>query len=148
MSQSSDRFDTADLRLPDGMLRGLADPTNATNGRLVCDRTTAKMVPPDQLPAARNPKFKFCQWPMEGLGLLCANERDATLAVLVRLTELWFSGFKRNPVKLASVEIKGFKVSKDQKARALRALEKAGLISVERRSRKSPIVTLNWLPLL
>jgi len=142
-----DPFDPANLRLSADMLKARRRSIDSHNGRLVYDKGTGRLVSPEKVPAARNPKFKYCQWPIEGLGALCANEQDATLAVLVRLTELWFSGFKRNPVKLASVEIKGFRVSKDQKARALRALEKAGLISVERRSRKSPIVTLNWLPL-
>ena len=44
-------------------------------------------------------------------------------------------------------DLRGFRVSKDQKSRALTALETVGLISVERQLRKSPLVTLNWKPI-
>ena len=44
-------------------------------------------------------------------------------------------------------DLRGFRVSKDQKSRALTALETVGLISVERQLRKSPLVTLTWKPI-
>lgn len=46
------------------------------------------------------------------------------------------------PIKLANGMLREDGISRDSKCRALRDLERRSLISVERRPRKSPIVTL------
>ena len=48
----------------------------------------------------------------------------------------------RGPIKLASGLLVMDGVSRTSKRRALKELENLGLITVERRSRKSPIVTI------
>jgi hypothetical protein len=69
------------------------------------------------------------------------------VAVLMALYELWFTDLdKRNPVKLTSYNLQRFGLSRNQKHRALQILEKAGLISVDRKPRKNPLVTMTWLP--
>ena len=113
--------------------------------RLVWDKGLRKHVDPVSLsPKGEMNHYAF---PSEALEMLCAQKKDATLAVLLNIVRLWFASFQENPVRLASTEIRGFRVSKDQKLRALDALEAAGLISVERQLRKSPLVTLNWKPM-
>ena len=84
---------------------------------------------------------------MEELGKLGVQTRDIPLLVILRLDELWFTGFKRNPVKLAAFEMGNIKVSRQVKRRGLAALEAAGLVSVERNLYKSPLITLLWRPL-
>lgn len=46
------------------------------------------------------------------------------------------------PVKLSNVALARMGVSRDQKWRALRELERLGLIGIERRKRRSPLVTI------
>jgi hypothetical protein len=112
--------------------------------RLTWDKKLRKHVEPEKF--SKLPGLKYCTFPTEPLEMLVAQKRDATWALLLNITRLWFFNFQQNPVKLASTEIRGFKVSKNQKARALVALEKSGLIDVERQPRKSPLVTLTWKP--
>jgi hypothetical protein len=45
-------------------------------------------------------------------------------------------------IKLSTVGIKEFGLDKDKKSRALADLKRRGLITVERRPRKSPIIRL------
>ena len=52
---------------------------------------------------------------------------------------------QRTTFPLPSNRLKKLGVSRDVKRRVLYDLERAGLISIERRSRKTPIVTLNLL---
>jgi hypothetical protein len=49
---------------------------------------------------------------------------------------------KSHTVTLANAQLEASGISRKVKMRALRDLERAGLIRVERRSRKSPLVTL------
>jgi hypothetical protein len=112
--------------------------------RLVYDKARKDFVDPKDLPISRNPKFKYVQLPVEELGKLGVQTRDIPLLIILRLDELWFTGFKRNPVKLAAFEMGGIEVSRHTKARGLSALEAAGLILVERKPRKIPLVTLLW----
>jgi DNA-binding transcriptional ArsR family regulator len=58
---------------------------------------------------------------------------------------LWhLSGLKHNDrtVLLSNVEVKRLGISRQAKWRALAALENAGLITVERRGKSSPLVTI------
>jgi hypothetical protein len=113
--------------------------------RLVWDKGLQKYVEPVKL-SLKN-ELKHYTFPAEAFETLCAHKKDATLAVLLNIVRLWFASFQENPVRLATTEVRGFRVSKDQKSRALTALETVGLISVERQLRKSPLVTLNWKPI-
>jgi hypothetical protein len=112
--------------------------------RLVWDKEARVYVQPE------NPASTKClthySFPADAMETLCAQKQDATLSVLLNIVRHWFYNFQQNPIKLATTEIKGFEVSKNQKARALTALEEAGFVTVQRRPRKSPLVTLNWKP--
>jgi hypothetical protein len=57
---------------------------------------------------------------------------------------LWFlRGLRRsNSFTVSNLMMQEWGVQRDAKARALRALEKAGLITIERRGKRSPRVTL------
>jgi hypothetical protein len=57
---------------------------------------------------------------------------------------LWYlKGLKKNSVvKLTNVTLSEFGVKKDAKRRALKSLEEAGLVSIERYTGKNPIVTI------
>jgi hypothetical protein len=98
---------------------------------------------------SNRPGFKFCQFPVLVLNALITQKANWTaFAVLMALYELWFTHPNHyNPVELTSRKLRRFGLSKGQKYRGLKSLEKSGQISVERRARKNPLVTLNWLPL-
>ena len=71
-----------------------------TNGtRKVWDKRRKKFASPEELPAARNPKFTTLRWPVEEVGRLAVLARAPEFALLLRITELWFSSYQRNPVK-------------------------------------------------
>jgi DNA-binding PadR family transcriptional regulator len=61
---------------------------------------------------------------------------------LYLLWEVWRS--RVNQVKLANVGLKELGVGRQGKYNALHQLEEAGLISVKREPRKSPVVTVKY----
>jgi DNA-binding transcriptional ArsR family regulator len=64
-------------------------------------------------------------------------------ALWVALGLLYLRGLRRSDSFLVSnLMMQAWNVSPDAKCRALKALEKAGLINVERRGKRSPLVTL------
>jgi hypothetical protein len=81
----------------------------------------------------------FVQVPFKLVGLL-AEEKDKTLAVIMYLYAQGFR-FKR-PFKLPNGALEELGVSRKAKWRVLDVLERHGVIAIERRGRKSPIVTL------
>jgi hypothetical protein len=86
-------------------------------------------------------KGHFVKVPLEWMERLNSAHCVATAKVALHLLHQSFKD-RRQAVRLASgvLALKG--VSRDQKWRALAELEVLGLISVERRPRKSPIITL------
>ena len=66
---------------------------------------------------------------------------------MAALYEMWYRDCHYNPVKLTSRALRKYGVSRWQKYRALKVLEKSGWIWIEREPRKSPFVTMKWLPL-
>jgi len=67
------------------------------------------------------------------------------LTVLVVLYETCYLDFEhQNPVTLTSESLRPYKVSRWQKAQALKALEKYGAVTVEHVHGKNPLVRLNW----
>ena len=120
-------------------------PTEEELKRLVWDKGSKKLVEPKDLSPPKG--LKHYIFPADAMETWCAQEKNATLAVLLNIVRRWFSDYQQNPIKLATTEIRDFRVSKNQKTRALVSLEKAGFITVERRSRKSPMVFLTDVPL-
>ena len=70
-----------------------------------------------------------------------------TYYVAICLLYLHWRGSKSAPVKLPNGMLKIDGVSRQSKWRALNDLERRGLIVVERRRRKSPLVRLNLSPI-
>ena len=67
------------------------------------------------------------------------------LTVLLVLYETWFLDLEhKNPIKLTSESLRVYKISRGQKGRALKILEKYGAITVAKKPGKNPMVTLNW----
>jgi hypothetical protein len=141
MSKAEDFFDLESLRIP---LDKLPKAKAITGRRLIWDSVKRKHVSPASLSAARE-GFDFIRLPVEPFAQLAADLQSPELAVLFRLYRNWFSRYRKNPLPLARFELKGFRVSRGQKQRALQVLQKAGLISVKYRPGKNPLVTLLWL---
>jgi hypothetical protein len=66
--------------------------------------------------------------------------RGQTLAVALYIIHLDWKSQGRRPVTLANGALDSYGISRRTKWRALKELERLGLISVERRVRKSPII--------
>ena len=85
---------------------------------------------------------KFIAGPIDVDWLSQARKLGVT-ALWVGIVLWFFRGLKRSDSFIVSnVAMKGLGILPDAKRRALRALEKAGLITVERREKRSPCVTL------
>jgi hypothetical protein len=83
-------------------------------------------------------------FPASKLEALAKEVGCAALAVLLIIYETWFRNYQKNPIKLTNVKLKEHGIGRSAKSRALTVLENAGLIIVERRPRKSPLITLTW----
>jgi hypothetical protein len=91
--------------------------------------------------AARNGRRQFVKFPVEWMDRLRATKRASTYQVALYLLHRHWRTDGR-PITLSNVAVQGIGVSAFKKWRALAELERAGLIEVERRARKSPIVKL------
>jgi hypothetical protein len=74
---------------------------------------------------------------------LAVKQKNVTLRVALKLNELCVLR-RCNPVKLTSAELRKIGISRQQKFRALKNLERWGLVSVERTNGKNPLVTVFW----
>ena len=81
---------------------------------------------------------------VEALG----KDRRGPVAMMVvcTLLKLWFRRFGENPVKLTNESLKEFGVFRTRKNGALMLLRETGFIEVQKRTGKSSLVTLKWLP--
>lgn len=86
-------------------------------------------------------KRQFIKVPMVWYDRLGRTRSVATVKVALRLLQLHFRDRGR-PVQLGNLALGLVDVSRSQKHRALIELEQRGLVRVERRPRKSPIVTV------
>jgi DNA-binding transcriptional ArsR family regulator len=85
---------------------------------------------------------KFIAGPVD-VSWVCQASRLGVKALLVGLALWHIKGLRRDISFLVSnLMVQEWGVQPDAKRRALRALEKAGLITVERRGKRSPRVTL------
>jgi hypothetical protein len=66
--------------------------------------------------------------------------------LLIELDRLVFEGRGRNPVRLTSATRKAAGLSRWGHDRGLCLLEKAGVIKIERKRGRCPLVTLLWYP--
>jgi hypothetical protein len=73
------------------------------------------------------------------------NGTPGPLLVLLALYRLWYTSFQCNPVKLTTHSLEGLGMTRRQKGKALQLLESTGHITVLRKGKKNPWVTLLWL---
>jgi hypothetical protein len=112
------------------------------------DLEKLKLRPETARPAGAVPKRlrkqreRFVQVPLTLIETLGRISRDKTLVVAcLLLHEHWRQ--RGRPVKVPNGMLATLGVGRGAKRRALEKLEAAGLISIERRDNKSPIVTIN-----
>jgi DNA-binding transcriptional ArsR family regulator len=85
---------------------------------------------------------KFIAGPVD-VSWVCQASRLGVKALLVGLALWHLKGLRRdNSFIVSNLMLQEWGIEPDAKRRALRALETAGLISVERRGKRSPRVTL------
>jgi hypothetical protein len=83
--------------------------------RLVWDKESKTYVEPEHRAPTRC--LAHYSFPADAMEILCAQKQDATLSVLLNIVRHWFYNFQQNPVKLATTEIRGFEVSRNQALR-------------------------------
>jgi hypothetical protein len=87
----------------------------------------------------------FVQVPLILVDKIVRKSRDKTFAVYCHLLhESWKQG--GGPIKVPNGFLNKLGVGRGAKSRALKKLERLGIISVERRDRKSPTVTITDRP--
>jgi DNA-binding MarR family transcriptional regulator len=85
---------------------------------------------------------KFIAGPID-VSWVCQASRHGVTALLVGLALWHLKGLRRShSFELSNLMVREWGIQPDAKARALRKLEKAGLITIERRRKRSPRVTL------
>jgi hypothetical protein len=92
---------------------------------------------------ARSARAKFVKLPYEQILLAAGELQNAQLVVLVELAHLKFK-MHQNPVPLSNTALRSAGMSRMAKLRALRQLQKAGLVRVSWRGQKCPLVTILW----
>jgi hypothetical protein len=110
------------------------------------------LADPDVLEAAPQKRGRsaetFAKMPHEkALALGRHNLSGAAWVILIELDRLILKSGGCNPVRLASSRLQKYSISPMRKGRALRQLEKADVITVERRGYRAPLVTHHWHPL-
>jgi hypothetical protein len=134
MSNTSiDPFDPANFRLPEEYLA-------RSNGDGKSKLTKVRRY-------GNRPRYQKCVLPLTLLDAMVEHRAHWTvLAAVLALHELWFTHPNHNnPVPFTTCNLRRFGLSRDQKWRALRFLEKIGQVSIKRMgSGKNPFVTLNW----
>jgi DNA-binding transcriptional ArsR family regulator len=85
---------------------------------------------------------KFIAGPVD-VCWVCQASHLGVKALLVGLALWHVRGLRQtNTFIVSNLMMRGWGIKPDAKSRALRALEKAGLIRIERRGKRSPLVTL------
>jgi hypothetical protein len=88
-------------------------------------------------------KYKWTQYEYQEQLKLAKLTRNALLVVLAELHRLYFQAWnKKVPIKFGSSTLRSLGFSHHEKIRALKALERAGWITVQWHKHKSPLVTI------
>ena len=90
-------------------------------------------------------KETFARIPHERGMRLYGRIGGAAWVVLLELDRLIFKSYGKNPVRLSNYGLAG--MSRNAKWKALRQLEAAGVVTVERQGFESPLVTHHWRPI-
>jgi hypothetical protein len=138
---SEDPFTEENLKAGQVLLEQALKTQSETVIKLVWCPVQKKWVEPKDR-CLGNGRLLYVTLLAEDLAKLAAQTRSAPLALLIWLYSRWFNGGRRNPFPLPRGEIKGLRLVRDRKHRAVKKLIEAGLISVQPRRGKSPLVTL------
>jgi hypothetical protein len=103
----------------------------------------AELAPMRKKPEPKRSQAEFVKFPYERVLSTAGRIGDAPLAVLVELAHQSFKTHRKQ-VPLTNVALRSVGINRCAKLRALRQLEEAGLVQVEWRGRRSPLVTLLW----
>jgi hypothetical protein len=112
------------------------------------DRETQAFIPADNTEPSnhrdRHPKIPkaFLKGPIPWWWIVRAAELPGKAFVIGLCLWRLRGATNKNTIPLSNTELRPFKVDRAAKSRALTALEKAGLISVERHRGRWPVVTL------
>jgi hypothetical protein len=91
-------------------------------------------------------KETFVRIPYERVLQLYGRVGAAALFVLFEIDHLIFKARGQNPVRLTNKNLRTIGMPRNTKARALRQLQDAGVIRIERRGKEAVLVTLSWYP--
>jgi hypothetical protein len=90
-------------------------------------------------------EIKHYQFPAAVVETLIQIDYAPAWRLVAAVYKAWYRDFKkRNPVRLTSDALTGFRISKDQKSRALKILEQTDHFLVERFPRRNPFVMMRW----
>jgi hypothetical protein len=98
-------------------------------------------------PSTHKPQrgLEFYQFPKTVVDTLVRANYGPAWALAAAVYRGWYGDFrKRNPVKLTTALLAEFKISRDQKWRALKVLEQTGQFLVERSPGRNPLVMMKW----
>jgi hypothetical protein len=99
----------------------------------------------EPIPRKSKKEIQYYQFPKAVVDALIQANYAPAWALAAAIYKGWYKDFKKhNPVKLTSALLAEFRVSKDQKSRGLKVLERSGLFIVERFPRHNPLVTMKW----
>jgi hypothetical protein len=91
-------------------------------------------------------KEPFVRIPYERTLQLYGRIGAAALFVLFEIDHLIFKARGQNPVRLTNKNLRAIGMPRKTKARALRQLQDAGVITIEQQGHEAVIVTLLWYP--
>lgn len=130
----------------------IADPFDVGNLALTAEQI-AELAPSQKKPTSESKRkarpqsapsrTKFVMLPYEQVLVTAGRLRCAPLAVLVELAHQVFKTH-RNPVALPNAALRDAGITRQAKTRALRELEKGGMVVVAWRGRRCPLVTVLW----
>ena len=109
----------------------------------IAELASLQKKPSKQTKRPRISDIEFVMFPYEQFLTAAGRARNIQLAVLIELAHLRFKTHK-NTVELDNKVLTTVGINRWAKYDALVGLEDAGLISVERRYKMSPLITLLW----
>jgi hypothetical protein len=107
---------------------------------------TLKTVASPPRRGMRGDKETFARIP-HNKGMRLYGIDGAAWVVLLELDRLIFKAYGRNPVKLGNESLKDIGMPRNTKWKALRQLQKAGVITVVQQGQEATLVTHHWHPL-
>jgi hypothetical protein len=98
------------------------------------------------IPRKSKREIEFYQFPKTVMDVLIRANYGPAWALAAAIYKAWYDDFKkRNPVLVTSAVLVEYRLSRNQKSRALKILEGTGQFLVERFAHHNPLVTMKWL---